>query len=181
MKSLLSLFLILFCFKAMAVGRLDLSYGYFSINSKTSEKTSSISSPTAANVAYLYSISEKSQLNIGYSILLADASGSDKGYGLNVGLNFFPLNSSKDERFKSESLDVERFEIWKPFAGLGFYQREFQSIKNSYAGFGLNIGVERYFTKVMSFKGEIRTIALAGANSAEATEFNSFLGVIFKI
>jgi len=181
MKSLLSLFLILFCFKAMAVGRLDLSYGYFSINSKTADKTSSISSPIATNLAYLYPINEKIQLNFGYTVLFTDFAGSDKAYGVNLGFNYFPILSAKNEVFKNELIDIERFSDWKPYLGLGFYQREFQSIKNSYAGLGLNTGVERYFNKLMSFKAELRTIALTGSNESSATELNAFLGVIFKI
>ena len=181
MKSLLSFFLILFSYKAMALGRLDFSYGYFSISSKSGDKTTNISSPTAANLAYLLAFGEKAQLNIGYSVLFADMAGSDKGYGVNVGMNYFPFNSSKNEKLKDEHFDVERFELWKPFVGLGFYQREFQSIKNSYAGFGSNLGIERYYDKLMSFKAELRYIALAGASEAKATELNAFLGIIFKI
>ncbi len=181
MKNLLSLFLICFSFQALAIGQLDLSYGYFSINSKTQEKSASISSPTAANIGYQLPVSENLQFLIGYSLLLADISASDKGYGLNVGVNYFPVSSSKNEEFKSDLIHVIRHEIWKPFVGLGFYQREFQSIKNSYAGFGVNGGVERFLNKTMSLKGELRAIALAGSNEAEALEFNSFLGVIFKI
>ena len=181
MKSLLSFFLFFISYKALAIGRLDLSYGYFSINSKTEDKTSSISSPTAFNIAYLYTISEKTQINVGYSILLADASGSDKAYGVNLGFNYFPVNSAKNEVFKNELIDIERFTLWKPYIGLGFYQREFQSIKNSYAGIGINAGLERYFSKLMSFKGELRMIGLSGSNESSATELNAFLGVIFKI
>jgi hypothetical protein len=181
MKNLLSLIFILCSFNAFAIGRLDLSYGYFSINSKTTEKSTSISNPAAANLAYLLPFGEKTQLNMGYTVLLADMSGSDKAYGLNVGVNYFPISSSLNEKLKSDDFEVERYEIWKPYIGLGFYQREFQSIKNSYAGFGINPGIERYFDKLMSFKGELRYIALSGSNESTATEINAFLGVIFKI
>lgn len=181
MKNLLSLIFILMSFNAFAIGRLDLSYGYFSINSKTTEKSTSISNPTAANLAYLLPFGEKAQLNFGYTILLADYSGSDKAYGLNVGINYFPISSSKNEKLKDEHFDVERYQIWKPYVGIGFYQREFQSIKNSYAGIGINPGIERYYDKSMSFKGELRYIALTGSNESTATEINAFLGVIFRI
>lgn len=176
----------------MAVGRIDFSYGYYSINSKAEKKTTSTSSsdsgnsasvsgPYMFNLAYLLPVADKFQLNIGYSVLLADIAGTDKGYGLNVGFNYFLLGSAKNENLKNDAIDVERFEIWKPYTGIGFYQRDFQSIKNSYAGFGINGGVERYYTKDVSFKGELRYISLSGANSVIATEMNAIFGIIFII
>ena len=190
MKSLLSFFIIFLSFDAFALGRIDFSYGFYSINSKPgkssttatdSNKASSISGPYLFNLAYLLAIAEKAQLNFGYSVLLADISGTDKGYGVNIGLNYFLIGSAKNENLKNDSLDVERFELWKPYAGFGFYQRDFQSVKNSFAGFGLNGGVERYYTKNMSLKAELRYISLSGTNSSVATEINAILGVIFVI
>jgi hypothetical protein len=181
MKNLLSLFLIAFSFEVLAVGRLDFSYGYFAINAKTKDNSSNVSAPYAANLAYLYPFKEKTQLNIGYTVLFTDVSGTDKGYGVNLGVNYFPLHSAKNETLKNEYFEVERNTKWKPYVGLGFYQREFQSIKNSYAGLGLSTGVEHYFDKFMSFKGEIRTIALSGSNDSSASELNAFVGVIVKI
>jgi hypothetical protein len=181
MKSLLNFSILFFSFEAFAVGRIDLSYGYFSINAKTKDASASISSPTAANIAYLYSLTEKISLNLGYSILLADIAASDKGYGVNVGFNYYPTSSSRNEKLSNQTIDVERFELWKPFLGLGFYQRDFQSIKDSYAGFGLGLGMEKYHNKVMSFKAELRTISLSGSSEASALEIDAFLGVIFNI
>jgi hypothetical protein len=192
MKNLLSLFIILFTFEAMAVGRIDLSYGFYSLNSKASNKTTSTTSSEAAksaavsgpylfNLAYLLPVADKVQVNLGYSVLLADIAGTDKGYGLNVGFNYFILGSAKNENLKNDAIDVERFEIWKPYTGMSFYQRDFQSIKNSYAGFGINGGVERYYTKDVSFKGELRYISLSGTNSAIATEINAIFGIILVI
>ena len=165
----------------MAIGRLDFAFGYFTLKSNSGEKTTNISNLGAANLAYLHPFGEKTQLNLGYSVLLADSSASDKGYGLNVGINYYPVSSAKNEKYKDDQFEIERFEMWKPFVGIGFYQRDFQSIKNSYAGFGINAGIERYFDKFMSLKAELRYIALAGANEATASEASALLGVIFKI
>lgn len=181
MKSLLSLFTFFLSFNAFALGRLDLSYGYFSIKAKASGKTTNISNFAATNLAYLIPFGEKLQANLGYSVLLSDMAGTDKGYGLNLGINYFPINSSKNETFKDEHFQVERYETLKPYIGAGFYQRDFQSTKNSYAGFGGNVGVERYYNKTMSFKTELRYITLTGSNSSTAKEINAFLGVIFRI
>jgi hypothetical protein len=181
MKSLLSLFLILLSFNAFALGRLDLSFGYFSIQAKADSKTTNISNLAASNLSFLLPFGEQFQANLGYSVLLSDLAGTDKGYGLNIGINYFPLSSSKNEILKDEHFQVERFEIWKPFIGAGFYQRNFQSTKNSYAGFGWSAGIERYLNKIMSLKTELRYITLSGSNSSTAKEINAFFGVIFRI
>ena len=181
MKKLLSLSLILASLDAFAIGRMDVSYGYFAINAKTADTSSSISNPTAFNLGYLMPLMDKADLSIGYSLLLADFAGSDKAFGLNLGVNYFPTSSAKDETLKTDDFNVERYQIWKPYVGLGFYQRNFQSIKTSYAGLGLNAGVEKYKSKKMSYKGELRYITLSGSSESTATEINLFFGLIFKI
>jgi hypothetical protein len=181
MKNLLKLSLLLLSTSAIAKGRLDFSYGYFSINSKTEEQAATISNPTAFNAAYLYNLNEKTSLNFGYSLLLADFAASDKGYGFNMGVNYYPLSAAINEKFNNSDIEVERFEIWKPYLGFGFYQRNFQSIKDSYAGFGLTLGVERFYTKKLSFKSEIRIISLSGSNEAKATELNALFGLIYSL
>ncbi len=180
-KKLLSIFIFILCGNAFALGRLDFSYGYFSIKSKADNKETSVSNPSAMNVAYLFPIMEKIHLNFGYSVLLADFSGSDKGYGLNLGFNFYPFSSGKNENYKNERVEIERFEALRPYVGVAFYQRDFQSIKNSYAGFGISPGIERYINKNMSLKSELRLISLSGSNSSTAIETDLFVGVIFNI
>lgn len=167
--------------QARAGSKIDLMVGYFSLEAEVSGGKSSVSNPSAFYLGYLKPISEKIEIKLGYSLLLADFAGSDMGYGLNAGLNYFPLHSAQEEKFKSENIEVFRFENYKPFLSAGFVQRNFESVRTSYGGFGIGVGVEKFHTKELNFKGEIRYNQLAGPSQAKATEIDVFLGVVYKI
>lgn len=178
----LSLLLILFpTLAAAASGKLAVDAGFFAISAKAGGETASISSPSAFRLGYLYPLAEKVELAFQYSILLADFSGGDLGYGLDVGANYYFFTSANDQSFKSESFEVRTYDLWKPYAGLNFHQRNFQSVKNSYAGFGVALGTERYFSEEISFRGEARYIGLSGSGESTATELSLFLGMVFRL
>lgn len=183
MRKLRNLFLFfLFAAEAHAdAGRLAADYGYFSIRAKASGNTESISNPSAIRIGYLRPVLRKLEFSIAYSMLLADFSGSDLGYGLDVGANYYPFSGASDETYKDERVEMRRQEIWRPYAGAYFHQRNFQSVKNSYAGFGAALGVERFLNDTMNIRGEARMIQLAGSGESKATEVGAFLGVVFKL
>lgn len=158
----------------------DVSYGYFSIKAKTDKKDTSISNPSAFRFAYHRSISQHFVFSAGYTILMSDFSGKDLGYGIDLGVNYFFLSSAMDQTFKNNDIKVRSYEIYRPYVGAAFYQRQFQATKNSYAGPGLNLGVERYLSEKMNLKTEIRYIQLSGSGESTATELNLFIGVGFK-
>jgi hypothetical protein len=178
----LSFFLFLFSAQVLAAdGKISLTGGYFGISAKTSEKTSSISNPSAFRAAYQYPFLEKFEAVAGYSVLLADFSGTDLGYGLDLGINYFPLTMSSDDVAHNPYIDVKRYEKYSPYVGLGFYQRQFQSVKNSYAGLGATVGIERYYDKKINFKAEGRFISLGGSGDSTATEINVLVGIVYKL
>lgn len=162
-------------------GKFVASYGFFALSAKNESRTSSISSPSAFHLAYLQPKWQKWELKIGYSVLLADFSGSDLGYGLDAGANYYPLSDSGDESFTDGVVTAVRYEIWKPFVGLSFNQRSFQSVRNSYAGFGFCAGVERYYSEKINLRAEARLVSLGGSNESEATETSLFAGLVFKL
>ena len=184
MRSRLSALIILCCVMANAhasEGKVSLSAGYFSINAEASGEKSSISNPTMFHVGYLQPRWDKFEFKIGYTLLMADFSGSDLGYGIDAGMNYYPFSDASDETLQTSTLKVKRYEIWRPLIGLSFNQRNFQSVRNSYAGFGVNAGVERYYDEKINFKGEVRYVSLGGSNESEATETALLLGVVFKL
>lgn len=162
-------------------GKISLTGGYFGINAKANGTSSSISNPSAFRLAYQYPFLDHFELAAGYTILLADFSGSDLGYGLDFGANLYPLTFSHDEKAGDPHFDVKRYENYSPFIGLGFYQRQFQSVKNSYAGLGITTGLEKYYSKKINFKAEARYIQLGGSGESTATEINLLLGIVYKL
>ncbi len=185
MPSRLNLFLILFGFAASfslrAEDKLTGAIGFFSINAKTSGQSSSVSNPSAFNVGYLKPLSHQFEFRINYSLLLADFTGSDLGYGLNVGFNYYPFTSTSDQRLRTDSLDVTTHEQYRPYVGAVFAQRSFQSIRNSFAGFGLITGMEKYYDKKLNLFAEMSYLSLAGSGLSTATEIQALVGLVFKL
>lgn len=174
--------LMLLSFRAQAAGgKFAASYGFFALSAKNGDRTSSISNPSAFHLGYLQPKWDKWELKIGYSVLMADFAGSDLGYGLDVGANYFPLTDSGEENFSDGTINARRYEIWKPFIGMSFNQRSFQSVRNSYAGFGFSAGIERYYNEKFNLRAEARLVSLGGSNESEATETSVFAGLVFKL
>lgn len=180
--NLLLSFHLFWSFSAFAEkGKVNLTGGFFSINAKAGGKSESISNPSAFRVAYQYPLMEQFEVLVGYSVLLADFSGSDLGYGLDVGANYYPFTLSHDLKVKDPYIELTSHSPYSPFVGLGFYQRQFQSVKNSYAGLGFTAGVEKYYSKKINFKAEARFINLGGSGDSSATESNLLLGIVYKL
>ncbi len=184
MPKLSQLSLLLLLSPALAAAedsKIELSAGYFSINAKASGETAAISNPSVLRAGYLRPVLPQLEFSIGYTLVLADFSGSDLGYGVDLGANYYPFTASTDEVYRSDAVEARAYERYKPYVGLGFYQRQFQSIKNSYAGFGLAAGVERYVDRKINLKAEGRYINLAGSSDSTATELDLLVGIVFKI
>ncbi len=176
------LFLLLISEAALSSeGKISLTGGYFAISAKTSQDSANISNPSAFRVAYQFPVLNQFEIVGGYSILLADFSGSDLGYGLDLGANYYPFTFSHEQISKDPFMEVKRHQDYLPFVGLGFYQRQFQSVKNSYAGLGVTAGIEKYYSKKINLKAEARYIQLGGSAESTATEMNFLLGIVYKI
>jgi hypothetical protein len=167
---------------AMAAdGKISLTGGYFGINAKANGQTANIGNPSAFKIGYQYPILNHFEFTGNYTILMADFSGSDLGYGLDVGANYYPITFSSEEKVKDDYFEVKRYQDYSPYIGLGFYQRQFQSVKNSYAGLGATVGLEKYYDKKINLKAEARYITLAGSGDSEATEMNFLFGIVYKL
>jgi hypothetical protein len=162
-------------------GKFTASYGYFSINAKTAQTSTTVSNPSAFHLAYLQPKWNNWEFKLGYSVLLADFAGSDMGYGIDAGINYYPLSDAGDEKFTDGKVTVIRYEEWRPFVGFSFNQRSFQSIRSSYAGFGFSTGVEKYLNEKMNIRSELRYVNLVGSSESEATETSLWVGVVFKL
>lgn len=177
---LLSLFIILLSFPAQA-SKFDLLVGMFSLNASGGAGDTSVSSFGSYRTTYGHSVFDKFDLTLGYTLNMTNTIGGDLAYGLDVGINYFPFTFSSAQEFERDGVAVKVDEMWRPFIGVSFNQRQFQSIRNSYAGFGLSLGTEYSFNEKYSLKGEFRYISLSGSSESEATEINALFGISLKI
>ena len=161
--------------------KFDFMLGMFSLTATTTSGDTNVSSLGSYRAAFSRPILDQLDAFIGYTLNMSNTVGGDLGYGLDIGCNYFPFTFTESKILEKEGLTIRRDEIWRPYAGISFNQRQFQSVKNSYAGFGVNAGTEYSLNKNYSLKAEIRYISLAGSSESEATEINVLAGVSLKI
>lgn len=184
MRSLLKAFIFVLALLPAAHaanGKFVASGGYFSLNAKAGSTSTAVSNPSAFHIAYLQPKWDKWELKLGYSVLMADFSGSDFAFGVDAGFNYYPFTDSGEETLQTDRIQASRYETWKPYVGMAFNQRSFQSARNSFAGFGISFGAEKYSTEKINFRGEVRYVSLGGSNESEATEMSLLFGVVFKL
>lgn len=158
-------------------GKLDAGAGVFQITSKTQKAESRISNFGVYRIGYFHPILEHLDIGIAYTLVMSGGFGGDLGYGLDVGANWFPLTRSGQTAWKTPELAYAMVEPWRPYAGISFNQRQFQSIQAGYAGFGLNIGCERSLVNSISAKAEGRYLRLAGPSQGSITEWDGYAGI----
>ncbi len=181
MRRLLSILFLTSSLAHASNEKLAFDAGFFALDATASGESSSISNPSAFRIAFLKPLTEKVELNLAYSLLLADFSGSDLGFGPDLGLNYYFLTPAADKKIETPDFKVRVSELWKPYLGLAFHQRNFQSVKNSFAGFGVSVGVEHRYDRYLGFRSEARYIGLAGSGESEATELGLFFGVVINL
>jgi hypothetical protein len=174
-----SLLTILLIDSALA-GKLDAMLGAYSLNASVNGKSTALSGLGTYELAYLIPFKDHFELNIGYSFTMAGVIGGDYSYGPKLGVNFFPFNFSGSEKILLNNKTIEVQDFFKPYVGLTFNQRQYQSAKASYAGLGISAGFEKYISPKYTIKSEIKMNSYTGAADAKATEINILTGLIFN-
>jgi hypothetical protein len=161
-------------------GKLDAMMGVYSLNATAKGKTTSLSGLGTYEMAYLLPFKDNFEINLGYSFTMTGVIGGDYSYGPKLGVNYFPFNFSSSEKIKVENKTIEVQDFFKPYIGLSFNQRQYQSASASYAGFGVSTGFEKYINPKYTIKSEIKMNSYTGATKAKATEINMLFGLVFS-
>lgn len=176
MKKLTAL-LLLVSTQGFAAGKFDLAAGLFSLEAETSKAKGSISNLGAYQFAYRREFASQMEFGLGYSVIMADTYTGDMGYGPDLAIYYFPFTSTGGFRYENADTLVVSTELWRPYVGAAFHQRQYQSTQSSYAGFSIIGGTEYSWSKTMGLKAEIRMMSLTGPSQAKATETDILLGV----
>lgn len=176
LPKLLALCTLLIGLEARA-SKFDLMMGMFSLDATSSSGDTSVSSLGAYRAAFSHSLLDNVDVMIGYTLNMTNTVGGDLAYGMDLGFNYFPLTFTEPKSFEKDGVRIRRDELWRPYVGMSFNQRQFQSVRNNYAGFGVNVGTEYSLNKKFSFKSEFRYISLGGSGDSEATEMNVLAGI----
>ncbi|MFZ9596551.1 MAG: hypothetical protein ACO3A2_10790 [Bdellovibrionia bacterium] len=157
--------------------KLDMTAGAFAVDAKTSKANGSLSNFGIYRFQFSYPFTSQIEGGVGYTVIMSNGIGGDLGYGLDLSASYYPLTHGSPSETQLDGSRVDFTETWKPFIGVSFNQRQFQSIQTGYAGFGVSIGVERHYEKSLSFIGSVSYRTLTGSQSATATELSGVLGV----
>lgn len=166
---------------AFATSKIDALLGFYSLKATTSRGESSISGLGSYQIAYRYQFSTQIDLQVGYSLLASKTIGGDLAFGPDLGFLYFPMTSSGSVFAKSENISIEWGEHFRPYLGLSFHQRQYQSSQSTFAGFSFQAGVDYNFRPQMSWRSDLRIIQLIGPSNAKATEFDLMTGLSFEL
>jgi hypothetical protein len=175
----LAAFFLLFATQNAHAGKVDLSFGYFSINAKTSKGEADFSNIGSYALGYRHEVFPSVEVSLGYSLLMASIIGGDMSYGLDLGSAWYPFTRAGASHWSSETAQFAMLEIWRPFVSAGFSQRQIR--QTSYAGLAGGVGVERSLTTHLSLRGEARSLLLTGPSPASATQLDFLLGISYGL
>lgn len=158
--------------------KLEFSTGFFSFSASNERNgtSKSISGPGSYRIAYLHSFWDRYELDVGYSLLASKTIGGDLSFGFDLGVNYYLLTNAGDTTASSGQANLLMQDQWRPFVGISFNQRNFQSTSAQYAGAGLKLGSEYQLTENLSLSGVLRYISLGGPNQSKASQVDILLG-----
>jgi hypothetical protein len=158
-----------------ASNKFDFGVGYYSISAKTATQSGSLSGLGLYHLNYRRAITPKIEFAAGYTIYFTGIIGGDSGSGVDLGINYFPFADAQAVEMAKDGKSIYVDELYRPYVGVTFDQRSFQSVQSSYSGFGLLLGLERTLTDLLSLNFSLRYMNLSGGVDATATEMD-FLG-----
>lgn len=161
-------------------GKIDFMTGFYSFNAEVAGKTAKFSGLGIYEAAYLIPFKSHFELSLGYSFTMTDIIGGDMSYGPKIGVNYFPFNFSSNEKIELQNKTIEVRDFYKPYIGASFNQKQFQSAKTSFAGFGVSLGLEKFINQSYTIKTEIKMNSYTGASDSTANEMNLLVGLIFN-
>lgn len=167
---------------AANASKLVLSGGAYSFSAENASNrvSATLSGIGTYQIAYRHGINQNIELDFGFSLLATDTFGGDLSFGFDVGANYFFMTSSGAITSDTADGNIVLNHRWRPFVGVSFNQRNFQSTSSQYAGFGLKGGTEYQYDERFALHGTLRYLSLGGPNQAGATQLDILTGIIIQ-
>lgn len=156
--------------------------GGFTFNAETTTSSGSVSGFGSYRAAFRQTIMQsRFEIIAGYSLFTSEITGGDLGFGPEIGILYYPMTQPQAVHYDTPETIVFLTDKWRPAIGGGFYQRQFQSVNSSYAGFGVMISCEYAFQPKLNFKAELRYQSLLGPNESTATFLDALFGIVLPL
>ena len=159
--------------------KITLMMGGYSFSAQTSTKKAQLTNIGSFSFEYAIPVKSQFEFFFGYTLNLEGGLSGDIAYGLDIGTKYFPFQWTNDISASSSEFSLSIQEKMRPYFGLSFHQRQFQSIHTSYAGFGLTAGLEYRLLKNINLSFTIRSLSLSGPDKASASIIESLVGMIY--
>jgi hypothetical protein len=165
-----------------AAGKVDLSFGGYQFNAsnKRNNTSSSLSGLGSYRLGYRYEFFDNLELDLGYSLLATKTLSGDLSFGVDLGMTYFPFTTAGDIRVNTAEVSGLYQSLWRPFVGVAFHQRNFQSTSSQYAGPGVKLGTEYQWRESVSFEAMLRYISLGGPNQSAAVQIEGLFGIVYQ-
>lgn len=163
-----------------SANKFDIGFGAFAVTAKTSTASGSSSGPGLYQFNFRRAVTSKLEIAVGYTVYFTNFIAGDSGSGLDLGGNYFPFTTTGPTETKGDAVKMEFEEIWRPFLGVTFNQRNFQSVQATYSGFGVLVGIERAISSQTNINATGRMISLNGPKNSSAKENDFYFGLGFK-
>ena len=179
MKKLLPSLIMLLSTSSFA-GSFGVMTGYYSLNSKSGSKSATVSALGSYRFFYHHEIRPNFIADLSYTVLFEKSLGGDSSYGFDIGGSYFPFQRATSSESQLDNVTIKIEPKYSPYIGLGYHQRQYQSIRSAYSGPGIKAGTIYSYSKSFNIIGEARYISLSGPVSTTATELSTNIGVVFK-
>ena len=155
--------------------------GYYDLQAEVSGEGGALADFGSLRTQYWHSLNNLFSFSIGYTVLLEKYGAGDSAYGFDLGGIFRPFNNQYGSFSGSGGVSISVKQKWNPFIGIGFHQRQYQSVRSSYSGLGLSLGNEYDIGEDFLLYGDIRYVNLSGPVDASATELSVNFGVSYLL
>lgn len=129
-------------FSSIAQGiQVDTSGGYYNLKASTSSGEVSLQDIGLFKANVHFGLKENISFRPGYSLYVLKGKEIDYGYGFDFSFLYYPLTTISSFQINNSSVRWVHREVFRPYVGIAFHQRQYQTIQSNYAGLGLLSGL----------------------------------------
>ncbi|WP_132323321.1 hypothetical protein [Pseudobacteriovorax antillogorgiicola] len=168
-------------FSAPLRAEIGATLGYFNIKSTTSAGDTNLANLGHFRLVYEIPFMNRFSVKPSYSLYLLGIDSSDIGYGFDLEFNYYPFTFNRPMKLGQNSLNFMSAEKLRPFVGLSFHQRQYQSIQSNYAGIGITFGAQYQYSREFRFVSGLTVISMKGPLDSALSEQQLYFGTIIEL
>jgi hypothetical protein len=157
--------------------KLGLATGAYMLSTQDPTTEQNLSTLGAGAYQIQYSIRALPHLSaeVGYFIIVGNGFDGLDSNGLEAGISFYPFSDAESRIYRNDSAVLKTTELFRPYAGLFFVQRQVKSA--SFAGFGAKGGAEWVIRAPWLLKAEARFVTYSNSLSNPVSEITGNFGI----